>query len=144
MEFNTETFPITKTSKLTCDICYVDGHPIVKAQSIVLNYNGTEYKAGVCKSFIHNTLIKHLHRPIYVVELINYLNRLINGENMFNIYNEGKERTDASPDDLQRYTFNAKNDDLEEVSLEISDENDENEVGGTPHFSNDDLVNLNY
>ena len=103
MEFNTETFHIARDVNLTADVCYFKGHPICKTKTIVLQYGKATYRAAEYGSTFANLLIKRAIEPAYVVELINYLCRIANGCNMFNIY--ATDVNDKEFDDLELYTF---------------------------------------
>lgn len=103
MEFSTETFHITENINLTADVAYFQGNPICKTKTIVLEYKGETFRAVDYGTTFNKLLIRNVLDPIYTVELINYLSRLCNKCNMFEIYNE--EITTAKSKDLELYTF---------------------------------------
>ena len=63
---------------------------------------------------LHHHLIQHGLRTINSVELINYLNKIINGDNLFEVYNENTQN-DVLENKFQvgRPTHRAQNDILE-------------------------------
>lgn len=87
-DFIEKTFPITKDVNITAMVAYIQGHPIVKTKTVVLSYQGQVFRASQNHTTFTERLIKDITDPIYVVELMNYLSRNINGSNLFEIYNK--------------------------------------------------------
>ena len=84
--FKRENFNIAKDIRLEADVAYIQGHPIVKTKTVVLYYRGVVFRANEYGKAFTNSLIMHITRPQYTVELINYLSRIINCDNLFEIY----------------------------------------------------------
>ena len=98
--FRHENYNIAKDIRLEADVAYIQGHPIVKTKSVVLYYRGSTFRASERKAPFTNSLITDITRPQYVVELMNYLSMMINGNFLFEIYakppQEPKSLTDAT------------------------------------------------
>ena len=107
--FKSQTFEIASDISLTTDVAYIQGHPIVKTKTVVLNYRQHTFKANERTRFTER-LIKDVTDPIYVVELMNYLSRLINHDNLFEIYVNNRNTEKYS---LEELTF--ANKELEEL-----------------------------
>lgn len=98
--FKRENFNIAKDIRLEADVAYIRGHPVVKTKTVVLYYRGTVYRASEYGTDFTDALIKHVTRPQYVVELMNYLSMKINDNFLFEIYakppKEPKSLVDAT------------------------------------------------
>ena len=102
MEFEEVTFHINKDIKLTAEVAYYRGHPICKTKTVVLEYFGEIFSSASRSSF-SDRLIKDSMQDAYVVELVNYLSRIVNGCNYFEVYKN--EVNDKKSEDLEAYTF---------------------------------------
>ena len=111
--FKRENYNIASDIRLEADVAYIQGQPIVKTKTVVLYYRGATFRASVYGSEFRDALIKHITRPQYTVELINYLSRIINHDNLFEIY--------VNNMNVERYT-------LEELTFA----NSENDKQGRP------------
>ena len=84
--FKHENYNIASDIRLEADVAYIQGQPIVKTKTVVLYYRDKTFRAGVYGSKFQELLVMHVTRPQYTIELINYLSRLINHDNLFEIY----------------------------------------------------------
>lgn len=103
-------FRITKDIDLQSEVYYIHGHPICKLKTVKLNYKGVLYQTSEYGSLLQELLVKHLLRPQRTVELINYLNRLINNGNLFEVY-VNNLNVSESIDDLDNYVFRTNEND---------------------------------
>ena len=85
--FTNEKFIINSNVYFTVDTTVVNGHRICKLKSLKIYYHGELFVMNV-KSIIYKYFIQYGLQSIFSVELINYLNRIINHESLYNIYSE--------------------------------------------------------
>ena len=83
--FTNEKFTINPDVYFTVDTTVINGHRICQLKSLKIYYHGEsfEMKSG---EIIHKYIIEKGILSIFSVELINYLNILINHENLYDIY----------------------------------------------------------
>ena len=98
--FKHENYNITSDIRLEADVAYIQGHPIVKTKTVVLYYKDSTFRANVCGSSFQRLLSMDVTRPQYTVELINYLSRLINHDNLFEIYVNNRNTEKYSLEEL--------------------------------------------
>lgn len=110
--FHKEIFNITSEINFAVQTAVFNGNKICQLKTLEINYKGKIFKM-VVGTPLHQHLIQHGLRTINSVELINYLNKIINGDNLFEVYNE-----------------NTQNSILENKF----------QVGGTPHLVQDHVV----
>ena len=107
MEFKETKFEITGDIALIVNLAYYNGHPIVETKKTKIDYKGTLMEINRKNSrntALMNQLISTGLRSIFSIELVNYLNRLINGDNLYEVYTNNVNYED-SPDDLINYVF---------------------------------------
>ena len=83
--FINEKFTINTDVYFTVDTTVINGHRICKIKSLKIYYHGEEFEMTYGTA-IHKYIIKDGLQSIFSVELINYLNRFINHENLYDIY----------------------------------------------------------
>ena len=83
--FVNEKFSINSDVYFTVDTTVINGHRICKLKTLKIYYHGDifEMKVG---SAVYKYIINDGLQSIFAVELINYLNRYINHDNLFEIY----------------------------------------------------------
>ena len=83
--FSNEKFIINQDVYFTVDTTVIDGHRICKLKSLKIYYHGDifEMKSG---ETVHKYIIEQGLRSIFSIELINYLNKCINYEYLYDIY----------------------------------------------------------
>lgn len=96
--FSNEKFIINPDVYFTVDTTVIDGHRICKLKSLKIYYHGEEFEMNY-GSQLYLYIIGNGIRSIFSVELINYLNKFINDENLYEIYN----------DDSKLDNYNVKN-----------------------------------
>lgn len=106
VETRNEVYVFSEKVKLTATVSYVHDQPIVHTKTIVFDYDGHHFDMSNGESSFYRLLTAHALRRMYVVELINYLSRIHNGRNVFDIYKV--ERKDADMADLNRYVFGSE------------------------------------
>lgn len=87
--FTNEKFSITEDIFFTVDTTVIKGNKICKLKTLKIFYHEEvfEMKYGTT---VYKYIIKDGIRSIYSIELVNYLNRLINHENLFEVYLDSK------------------------------------------------------
>ena len=82
--FVNEKFIINPDVYFTVDTTVINGHRVCQLKSLKIHYHGDifEMKVG---STIYKYIIQYGIRSIPSIELINYLNNLINHENLYNV-----------------------------------------------------------
>ena len=93
--FTNEKFSITEDIFFTVDVTVIKGNKICKLKTLKIFYHGEvfEMKYGTT---IYKYIIKDGIRSIYSIELVNYLNRLFNHENLYDVYSDSKpEKIDS-------------------------------------------------
>lgn len=87
--FTNEKFSITEDIFFTVDTTVIKGNKICKLKTLKIFYHeeAFEMKYGTT---VYKYIIKDGIRSIYSIELVNYLNRLINHENLFEVYLDSK------------------------------------------------------
>ena len=98
--FKHENYNIASDIRLEADVAYIQGQPIVKTKTVVLYYRGATFRASVYGSSFQRLLSMDVIRPQYTVELINYLSRLINHDNLFEIYVNNRNAEKYSLEEL--------------------------------------------
>ena len=83
--FANEKFIINPDVYFTVDTTVIDGHRICKLKSLKIYYHGEEFEMKSGKT-VHKYIIEQGLQSIFSVELINYLNQIINHENLYEIY----------------------------------------------------------
>ena len=107
MEFKETKFDITSNISLIVSLAYYEGHPVVETKKTKINYKGTlievnrENKNNIV---LADRLIPKSLRSIFSIELVNYLNRLINGENLYEVYLNNSNKADRI-EELIDYVF---------------------------------------
>ena len=102
-EINTNYIFINEKSTINPDVYFtvdttiINGHRICKLKTLKIYYHGELFEM-VYGTTIYNYIIKDGIRSVYSVELINYLNRFINHENLYEIYSN----------DLKHENFDSK------------------------------------
>ena len=129
--FKHENYNIASDIRLEADVSYIQGHPIVKTKTVVLYYRDSTFRANERKTDFTNSLITDLTRPQYAIELINYLSRVINHDNMFEIYVNNRN---VEKHTLEEMTFAKQSSDEVRSSPDI-DKNEYNELPGTRELS---------
>ena len=83
--FINEKFSINPDVYFTVDTTVINGHRICKLKSLKIYYHGESFimKSG---ETVHKYIIEQGLQSIFSVELINYLNQIINHENLYEIY----------------------------------------------------------
>ena len=84
-KFANEKFTINPDVYFTVDTTVIDGHRICQLKSLRIYYHGEliEMNSGTS---VHDFIINRGLRSIFSLELLNYLNRFINHEDLYNIY----------------------------------------------------------
>ena len=85
--FTNDKFIINSNVYFTVDTTVVNGHRICKLKSLKIYYH-RELFAMKVSSTIYKYFIQYGLQSIFSVELINYLNRIINHENLYDIYSD--------------------------------------------------------
>ena len=107
MEFKETKFDITNDISLIVSLAYVQGHPIVETKKTKINYKGTILEVNrenKNNEILMNKLISKSLYSIFSIELVNYLNRLINGDNLYEVYVDNSNKIDK-PEELIDYVF---------------------------------------
>ena len=93
--FTNEKFSITEDIFFTVDTTVIKGNKICKLKTLKIFYHGETFEM-ITGSTVYKYFINDGIRSIYSVELVNYLNRLINHENLFDVYSDSKyEKNDS-------------------------------------------------
>ena len=100
--FKHENYNIASDIRLEADVAYIHGQPIVKTKTVVLYYRGKTFRASVYGSEFTVSLTQHITHRQYTVELINYLSRVVNHDNLFEIYVNNRN---AEKYTLEQLTF---------------------------------------
>ena len=93
--FANETFRINPDVYFTVDTTVINGHRVCKLKSLKIHYHGELFEMTV-GSTVYKYFIQYGIRSINSVELVNYLNRLVNHENLFDVYSDSKYEKNAS------------------------------------------------
>lgn len=96
--FSNEKFIINQDVYFTVDTTVIDGHRICQLKTLKIYYHGDIFEMNY-GSQLYLYIIANGIRSIFSVELINYLNKFINDENLYEIYN----------DDSKLDNYNVKN-----------------------------------
>ena len=86
--FTNETFRINSDVYFTVDTTVINGHRICKLKSLTIFYYEQIYTINSENRSIYEYFIMHGLKSIPSIELINYLNRYINQENLFDVYSD--------------------------------------------------------
>ena len=86
-KFANEKFSINSDVYFTVDTTVIDGHRICQLKTLKIYYYGELFEMD-SRSPICNYIITNGLRPLFSVELINYLNKLINYENLYEVYSD--------------------------------------------------------
>ena len=107
--FTNEKFSITEDIFFTVDVTVIKGNKICKLKTLKIFYHGEtfEMKYGTT---VYKYIIKDGIRSIYSIELVNYLNRLINHENLFEVYLDSK----SMKIDLKQHSVDPRYDDIQQ------------------------------
>ncbi len=105
MEFTTKTFKITENVSFSILMSYFDGHPICQTKSLKLMYHGQlqEMKSG---SRLYESLIPKGLVTQEAINLLNYLSRLIYGENVYDVYVNSSNQSDYVSEMKEYITHN--------------------------------------
>ena len=95
--FANETFSITEDVYFTVDTTVIHGHRVCKLKTLKIFYHGEEFEMN-CKSTIYKYIITDGLQSIFSVELINYLNRYINHDNLYEVYYDNLKPEDFDQD----------------------------------------------
>ena len=88
--FTNEKFSITEDIFFTVDVTVIKGNKICKLKTLKIFYHGETFEMS-SGSTIYKYIIAKGILSIFSVELINYLNRFINHENLYDVYSiDGK------------------------------------------------------
>ena len=107
MEFKETKFDITSDISLFVSLSYVRGHPIVETKKTKINYKGTIIEVNFDNNnnkVLTGRLMRKALYSIFSIELVNYLNRLINEDNLYEIYVDNSNKMDK-PEELIDYVF---------------------------------------
>ena len=83
--FTNEKFSITEDIFFTVDTTVIKGNKICKLKTLKIYYHGETFEMLV-GSPIYKNLISDGFKSIMSIELVNYLSRLFNHENLFDVY----------------------------------------------------------
>ena len=89
-QFKTEKFSINQNIYFTVDTTVINGNRICHLKTLKINYYGKLHEMSY-KSPINRFIIMDGIRAISSVELINYLNKFLNNDNLYEIYNSCSE-----------------------------------------------------
>ena len=83
--FSNEIFSINQDVYFTVETTVINGNRICKLKTLKIYYHGEllEMKSGTS---LYRYVIEHGLQSIFSVELINYLNQIINHENLYEVY----------------------------------------------------------
>ena len=84
-KFINEKFIINKNIYITVDTTVIEGNRICKLKSLKINYKGQIYEME-CGKNIYKFIIQDGIRSISSIEIINYLNKFLNKDNLYEIY----------------------------------------------------------
>ena len=110
MEFKEVKFEITSNISLFVSLSYARGHPIVETKKTKINYKGAILEVNFNNDnnkVLTGRLMRKALYSIFSIELVNYLNRLINGDNLYEVYVNNSNKDDK-PEELIDYVFNAE------------------------------------
>ena len=88
--FTNEKFTINPDVYFTVDTTVIHGHRICKLRSLNIYYHGETFEM-IYRSNIYKYIITDGLQSIFSVELINYLNRYINHENLYDVYSSSSK-----------------------------------------------------
>ena len=83
--FANEKFTINPDVYFTVDTTVVNGHRICKLKTLKIYYHGELFEMKLGKTS-YRYVIEHGLQSIFSVELVNYLNRFIFHENLYEVY----------------------------------------------------------
>ena len=89
-QFKTEKFSINQNIYFTVDTTVINGNRICHLKTLKINYYGKLHEMSY-KSSINRFIIMDGIRAISSVELINYLNKFLNNDNLYEIYKSCSE-----------------------------------------------------
>lgn len=94
--FSNEKFIINQDVYFTVDTTVIDGHRICQLKTLKIYYHGDifEMKSG---ETVHKYIIEKGIISIFSVELINYLNQIINHENLYDVYYDNLKLENFDP-----------------------------------------------
>ena len=105
MEFKEVKFDIMSNISLVVSLAYYEGHPVVETKKTKINYKGTLIEVNRKNNIVlADRLIPKSLRSIFSIELVNYLNRLINGDNLYEVYVNNSNKEDKL-EELNDYVF---------------------------------------
>ena len=94
--FTNEKFSITEDIFFTVDVTVIKGNKICKLKTLKIFYYGEVFEM-VVGTAVYKYIIQTGIRSIPSIELVNYLNRIINHENLFEVYSDSKcEENDSN------------------------------------------------
>ena len=85
--FINEKFSITEDVYFTVDTTVINGHRICKLKTLKIFYHGELFEM-IVGSVVYKYIIQYGIRSIPSIELMNYLNMLINQENLYDVYSD--------------------------------------------------------
>lgn len=143
LEFQETEFKLTKEIRFTANLAYFGTDPIIETKSVKLYYHSDKpiivSRTGSAKDkWLYNLLITKGLSSNSTLELINYLNRLINNENLYEIYNKSMKFND-NKNELIKYVTGekyAQNDIVETCERSVA-----RSQNTTVNNKNDDLSN---
>ena len=83
--FINEKFSINPDVYFTVDTTVINGHRICKLKSLKIYYHGDIFEMK-SEEQVYKYFIRQGLQSIFSVELINYLNKIINHENLYEVY----------------------------------------------------------
>lgn len=155
--FKNVTFRVCDGIRLTLDVSYIQGNPICKTKTLMLYYHSDEPIIATSSSKLGKMLMKKGLDTQFAVNLLNCLNKIVNGINLYHVYkneddSDGLNLQDCishkygiaakkSPkfnefndsNDSDDYKNSNDSDNSSENSSISSDSNDSNDSSGDKH-----------
>ncbi len=111
MEFKEVTYRISDDVALIVYQANFHGHPIIQTKRTRVQYKDKLFefnrKTNLNKAF-SDTILTNMLRVLNTVELVNYLNRLINHDNLYQIYENDYTGGNENIDDVIKLVFEEK------------------------------------
>lgn len=111
MEFKEVTYRISDDVALIVYQANFHGHPIIQTKRTRVQYKDKLFefnrKTNLNKAF-SDTILTNMLRVLNTVELVNYLNRLINHDNLYQIYENDYTGGNENIDDVVKLVFEEK------------------------------------